>query len=138
MSNGLEKYQRALKKFKRENPNVSHAVAQQKVSAAMKSGTISGAKKKKRRVGAAPAARKAAVTGTRRKTVKRATVGKAHTTPRKISGIAKATKLVRDIERLEIKRREARARELKDVIQVEINKLHDQLDALKGHKRKSA
>jgi len=137
MADALAKYRAALKRYRKEHPNTPYATAQKKVSAEMKSGQISGAKKKRRRVGTTAPAKKA-VTGTRRKRIT-GTKKVGTSKPRKISGVAKGEQLLRQIERLEIKRREARARELKDIIQLDINKLHDQLDALTGHrKRKSA
>ena len=135
MADALEKYRSALKKYRKENPNVPFKTAQKRVSAEMKSGAISGHKKRKKGPGATT--HKKAMGDPKCKRI--ATRPVKITGTRKISGVAKGEQLLRKIERLEIKRREARAMELKDIIQVEINKLHDQLDALRGHhKRRSA
>lgn len=141
MADALAKYRAALKRYRKDNPKVPYATAQKRVSAEMKSGKVSGAKKK-RRVGSPAASKKTAIGSTRRK----ASAPKARIAAPKRKGTAtpktrmqKATKLVRDIEKLEIRRKAEKARQMKDVIQIEINRLHDQLDSLnRSSKRKSA
>lgn len=144
MADALAKYRAALKRYRKDNPKVPYATAQKRVSAEMKSGKVSGAKKK-RRVGSPAASRKTAIGSPSRKTAigsKKRTVSKKKTAIRSKgtqTRMQKATKLVRDIEKLEIRRKAEKARQMKDVIQIEINRLHDQLDSLnRSSKRKSA
>ena len=73
-----------------------------------------------------------------KRTVKH-TVGKA--TTRKVSHhkagahTAKAEAIWRDIERLELKRQGLKAKELKDICQLEINGLHNKLKHIRTHIR---
>lgn len=160
MADALAKYRAALKRYRKENPNVPFHAAQKRVSDMMKSGTISGTKKRKRRVGTPVTSHKTARRSSSQKSASIArvgsskrkviidNVGKAWTvTENKISTRKKrstkreleAKKLVNKIEALEWKRHQEKNRDLRDIIQLEINACHDKLDRLKGsYKRKSA
>lgn len=118
------------KAYQKLHPRTAWAECIQKVKGKKVSGTrkVAGTKK----VGAAPKKR-TRITGTK-------SILSKVTGPKKtISGIARANKLIRDIARLELKRKSMKAKELKDIVQMEINACHDKLDAIKrSYRRKSA
>lgn len=143
MADALAKYRSALKRYRRENPNVPFKTAQQRVAAEMKSGKIAGAKKRKKVAAASqkkaradrPSQKKAI--GTKSRMTRPPKVGKAK--PKAIGRVEKGLALVSEIKRLEKKRAKLKERELRDIVQLEINRCHDKLDALtKAIKRKSA
>ena len=133
--NGLSKYQSVLKRVRREHPTWSFKKQQAEASRLNKSGKkVSGAKKKisapKVSAAVGKVKRKKAVASPRKSTTR--------TTAKKTSSLQKARSLVNRINKLEIKRKEEKARELKDIIQLEINKCHDQLDAMKRRSKRRA
>lgn len=139
MSDALKKYRNALKRYRKDHPNVPYAQAQQAVSKQMKDGTISGTRKRKRKVGKAPVSQKKAMGSPRKKrTTRRATVsgtGKTAT----IGRVERGAELVKKINSLERRRQRLKDAELRDLVQLEINSCHDQLDRIKSsYKRKSA
>ena len=140
MADALAKYRAALKRYRKDNPKVPYTTAQKRVSAEMKSGKVSGVKKKRKTIAAA--SHKTAIAGPKRKTGARrkAVSGTAKKASGKIIGrIERGEALVREINRLEKKRAAYKQKELQDIVQLEINRAHDQLDALKkSYKRKSA
>ena len=141
MADALAKYRAALKRYRKENPNVPYATAQKRVSGMMKSGAISGTKKRKRRVGTTAAASHKSASRFSHKRASTARVGKTHIRPvaKPKTRMQTAGALIRKIDRLELKRKQEKFREMKDLIQLEINACHDKLDRIKGsYKRKSA
>jgi hypothetical protein len=79
------------------------------------------------------------VAGTKRKIVRRKRVGDlpvalmGRTTRKKsaIGSIAKTERLLREIDTLEAKRQRAKKKELRDIIQLEINARHDKVDQVR-------
>lgn len=111
-----------VKKYRKEHPRATQQQAMKalkgKKASTVKKRKVSGVKavgsvKRKRRV--------AGVTASAKVSGRSASV----------TGIAKAKSLVADIDRLEAKRARETKRELKDIIQLEINAKHDKLDAIK-------
>lgn len=79
------------------------------------------------------------VAGTKRKTVRRkrvgtlpvALLGRSTRKRSAIGSIAKTEKLLREIDTLEAKRLRAKKKELRDIIQLEINARHDRVDQVR-------
>lgn len=152
MADALAKYRAALKRYRRENPNVPFRTAQKRVAAEMKSGKVSGPKKRKT-LGSAPrktaiGSRKKRVSVTERVTATK-TVGRVrkysgkHKLPAKSGGfISKKIEtgriLIKNIDKLEAQYKRATNKYEKHLLAHEINGLHDKLDALTKPKRKSA
>jgi hypothetical protein len=115
-------------KYRKEHPRTSFQDAIKKVSGTKKvSGVkkVSGTKKKVSGPKKVAGPKKRAVSGVKAKVAVRGT-RKAS-----VSGVVQANKLIKDIERLELKRKNEQRREMKDFIQLQINATHDKLDALK-------
>jgi hypothetical protein len=116
------------KAYHKLHPKTAWADCIQKVKGKKVSGTkkkVSGSVKKKI---SAPAK-----VGAKRK---RIPVASSRVSSPKKSTLQQGRVLVRRIEVLELKRKQEKARELKDLLQLEINACHDRLDAIK--KRKTA
>lgn len=113
--------------YRKKHKNLTQAQAVQAVSKMGKVGKkVVGPVKKK-------------VAGTKKKTVRRKRVGatpvvrmgRATKRVGALSGIQKTKKLLNEIESLETQRRKATKKELRDVIQLEINARHDKVDQVK-------
>lgn len=121
------------KAYVKAHPRTSFQDAIQKVKG---KGKVSGVKKRK-----VAGVRKTAVSGVKRKPVAKKTavrnvtvkVGRVAGTKRvgAIGAIAKGTKLVNEINRLEKKRAAVTNKELRDIVQLQINANHRKLDSLK-------
>lgn len=139
MTNALEKYRKALKRYRKENPSVPFKTAQKRVSEMMHKGEVSGTTKRKKK----PSSSHKTAIRTVGRTQTRST-GKRASTRKKVAGktigrIGRAESLISQINRLETKRERLENKELRDIVQLEINACHDKLDALKRtFKRKSA
>ena len=128
MADALAKYRAALKKYRKENPGVAFRTAQKRVASEMKSGKVSGPKKKaaaKRKVAARPA--KVAAPKTKRK---RIAGPKKIASSKSIGKIDRGLAIVKEIDKLEAKRAALTRKELRDLVQLEINNLHLKLDRL--------
>lgn len=116
------------KKYRAAHPRTSFQDAIKKVSGVKKASVtkrkVSGAKK-------VSGVKK--VAGPKRKVVSgvKAKVAVRGVRKASVSGMSQASKLIKDIERLELKRKNEQRREMKDFIQLQINATHDKLDALK-------
>jgi hypothetical protein len=73
-----------------------------------------------------------------RKRTSTGTVKRIAVPGKKTSSLQKGRVLVNRIKTLETKRKMEKARELKDLIQIEINACHDRLDSLKKQGRKKS
>lgn len=124
--------------YRKKHKNLTQAEAVKAVAKMGKVGKTGPVKKKavKRKVAAV-----AKVAGPKRKTGKR--VGAARvvilgTKKRKsaIGSIAKTKKLLNEIESLERQRKQATKKELRDIIQLEINGRHDKIDGVRRQHRR--
>jgi len=98
----------------------------------LKGTTVSGTKKKRK----ATVIRK--ITGAAKKPV---TIKKTVSVSRKvgtIGSVKQGEKLLREIDRLEKKRKAIKNKELRDIVQLEINARHDKLKQIKRSFRRSA
>lgn len=122
------------KRYVKEHPRTSFQdaikiVAKKKTVSGVKKRKVSGVKKSAsgvKKVGAIKRTVKRRVSGT----VKRAGLGSSS-----MGSVERARALVRDIDRLERKRAREKSREMRDIIQLEINSHHDKLDRIKKKKR---
>lgn len=125
VGSALSKYQKTLKRVRKEHPKMSFKAAQDRASKLYKS-EVSG-KKKTATVG--KKAKKKSVT----KTVKIATVGAA---PKRKSGgspVNKGVAVAKHIEGLTVLLRNTKGTPAKNAIKRRINAEHDKLDALAKH-----
>lgn len=111
------------KAYQKDHPRTAWAECIQKVKGKKVSGSVTGAKAKRKRV-----------TGIRvASTVGKAVVKRSPVT--KTDLIKKAAAIVKDIEKLEVERKLLKSREMRDIYSLQINRQHDKLDALKrAHK----
>lgn len=119
------------KAYQKLHPRTAWADCIQKVKGKK---TVGGVKKKT--VGSAAPKKRKRIAGTKIAATTRkigTKVGKPA-----ISGLQKASKLVADIARLEKKRKALKSRELRDIVQLEINAHHDHLDRIKKTYRKKS
>lgn len=122
------------KRYVKDHPRTSF---QDAIKIVAKKKTVSGVKKKK------VSGIKKSVSGVRKtvslkRSVKRrvsGTVKRSGLGSTTIGSVERARSLVRDIDRLERKRAREKSRELRDIIQLEINSCHDKLDHIKRKRR---
>ena len=117
-----------VKAYRKLHPRCSQVDAMKK----LKGTTVSGTKKKRK----ATVIRK--ITGAAKKPV---TIKKTVSVSRKvgtIGSVKQGEKLLREIDRLEKKRKAIKNKELRDIVQLEINARHDKLKQIKRSFRRSA
>lgn len=118
-----------------DHPRTTYQEAIQKLSGKKVSGTkkVSGVKKSVGKVTGKPK-----VAGTRKRIAGGARVASTNgqkSTLGRLTGIPKAEALLRDIDRLERKRAKVTHKELRDIIQLEINSKHHALNGIKNSYR---